>query len=80
MSTQEVIREIQSMPLKERLIIIEATLKLIMSDIRLIETSEKKLDSIEQVRQRRRNFTIKPFDLGEDVTFDRDLIYSERGI
>jgi len=80
MSTQEVITEIQSMSLKERLTIIEATLKLITNDINLIGKSNKKLDYIEKVRQRRRNFSIKPFDLGEDVSVDRDLIYSERGI
>jgi hypothetical protein len=80
MSTQEVITEIQSMSLKERLTIIEATLKLITDDISLLGKSNKELDYIEKVRQRRRNFTIKPFDLGEDLTVDRDLIYSERGI
>ena len=80
MSTQEVIREIQSMPLKDRLTIIEATLKLITNDIQLNETSERKLNSNNTLRQRRRNFAIKPFDLGEDIRVDRDLIYSERGI
>ena len=80
MSTQEVIIEIQSMSLKERLVIIETTLKLITNDINLLGKSKDELDYIEKVRQHRRNFTIKPFDLGEDVTVDRDLIYSERGI
>ncbi len=80
MSTQEVISLIQTMSLKERLTIIEATLKMITKDINLLRKSKKELDCIEKVRQRRRNFTIKPFDLGEDVTVDRDLIYSERGI
>lgn len=80
MSTQEVITEIQSMSLKDRLLIVETTLKLITNDISLLGKSNKKLDYIEKVRQRRRNFTIKPFDLGEDISVDRDLIYSERGI
>jgi len=80
MSTQQVIREIQSMPLSERLIIIEATLKLITKDIGLVETSEEGINLSDTLRQRRRNFRIKPFDLGEDVRVDRDLIYSERGI
>lgn len=78
MTTQEVITLIQSMSLKERLTIIEATLKLITKDINLLRMSKKELDYIEKVRQRRRNFTIKPFDLGEDVTVDRDMIYYER--
>lgn len=80
MSTQQVIREIQSMPLRERLIIIEATLKLITKDIVLVETSEEVINLSDTLRQRRRNFRIEPFDLGEDVRVDRDLIYSERGI
>lgn len=35
---------------------------------------------LEEIRCRRGNFTIKPFDLGQDVPIDRDQIYSERGI
>lgn len=80
MSTQEVITEIQSMSLKERMTIIKATLKLIMSEIIQLSKSKTDINAIEKIRQRRRNFTIKPFDLGEDVTIDRDQIYSERGI
>ena len=56
MSTQEVITEIQSMSLKERLTIIEATLNLITNDINLLGKSNKELDYIEKVRQRRRSF------------------------
>lgn len=80
MSTQEVIAEIQAMPLNERLTIIEATLKLITSEINQLSKSKTEIDAFEKIRQRRRNFTIKPFDLGENVTVDRDQIYSERGI
>jgi hypothetical protein len=79
-STHEVIAEIQSMSLKERLTIIEATVKLIMNGISVLGKSNKELNYIEKARQRRRNFRIKPFDLCEDVSVDRYLIYSERGI
>ena len=68
------------MQLKDRLTIFEATLKLITSDINYLRKTEKAIDTIDEIRHRRRNFTIKPFDLGEDVTVDRDQIYSERGI
>ncbi len=77
MSTQEIIAYIRAMPLKDRFAILEATLNLIKNDL---DKSQPELDQLELIRQRRRNFKIKPFDLGEDVSVDRDLIYSERGI
>lgn len=77
MSVQEIIAYIKSMPLKDRFAVLEATLNLIKNDI---NNSQPELEQIEEIRQRRRHFKIKPFDLGEDVTVDRDQIYSERGI
>ena len=73
MSTKEIIAHIESMPLKDRFAVLEATLNLIKNDF---NKSQPELDHIEDIRQRRRNFKIKPFNLGEDVTVDRDLIYS----
>lgn len=73
MSTKEIIACIESMPLKDRFVILEAILNLIKNDF---DKSQPELDRIEEIRQRRRNFKIKPFDLGEDATVDRDQIYS----
>jgi len=77
MSTKEIITYIESMSFKDRFAVLEATLNLIKNDF---QKSQPELDHIEEIRQRRRNFKIKPFNLGEDVTVDRDMIYSERGI
>jgi len=77
MSTKEIIAYIGSMPLKDRFVILEATLNLIKNDF---NKSQAELDQLEEIRQRRRNFKITPFNLGEDVTVDRDQIYAERGI
>ena len=74
MSTKEVIAYIESMPLKDRFAVLEATFNLIKNDF---NKSQSELDHIEEIRQRRRNFKIRPFNLGEDVTVDRDQIYSE---
>jgi len=68
------------MSLKKGLEIIETILKLIKNDINLSGQPKGDLDSLEKIRQRRQNFKIKPFDLGEHVTVDRELIYSERGL
>jgi hypothetical protein len=75
MSTKEIIAYIGSMPLKDRFAVFEATLNLIKNDF---DKSQAELDHIEEIRQRRRNFKIKPFNLGEDVTVDCDLIPSCR--
>jgi len=77
MSTKEIIAYIGSMPLKDRFAVLEATLNLIKNDF---DKSQAELDQLEVIRQRRRNFKIKPFNLGEDISVDRDQIYSERGI
>lgn len=77
MSTKEIITYIESMSFKDRFAVLEATLNLIKNDF---QKSQPELDHIEEIRQRRRNFKIKPFNLGEDITVDRDMIYSERGI
>lgn len=77
MSTKEIIAWIESLPLSDRFTILEATLNLIKNDF---NKSQPELDHIEEIRQRRRNFKIKPFNLGEDVAVERDQIYSERGI
>ncbi len=77
MSTKEIISYIESLPLSDRFAILEATFNLIKND--LIK-NQVTLNHLEEIRQRRRNFKIIPFDLGEDVAVDRDQIYAERGL
>jgi phospholipid N-methyltransferase len=77
MSTKEIIAYIESLPLSDRFAILEATFNLIKNDL---TKNQVTLNHLEEVRQRRRNFKIIPFDLGEDVAVDRDQIYAERGL
>ena len=79
MSTQEVISRIQSMPFSEQLIVMEEISKLIRKNINTIKSSDEEDKNKKDIRLRRRSFKIKAFDLGGDVTFDRNELYSERG-
>lgn len=75
MSTKEMILQIQSLPLTDRLIVIEEILKSIQGELQPSKSSNQN-----DVRRRRKSFKVKAFDLGGNVVIDRDEIYSERGI
>jgi len=77
MSTQQVIAQIQSMPLSERVAILEALVQSIKHETVL---SNKAKEHEEEIRRRRREFKIKGFHLGSDVVVDRDEMYAERGL
>jgi len=77
MSTQQVIAQIQSMPLSERFAILEALVQSIKHETVL---SNKEKEHREEIRRRRREFKIKTFDLGSEVIVDRDELYAERGL
>lgn len=77
MSTQQVITQIQSMPLSERVAILEALVQSIKHETVL---SNKDEEHREEIRRRRREFKIKGFHLGSEVIVDRDEMYAERGL
>jgi hypothetical protein len=77
MSTQQVIAQIQSMPLSERVAILEALVQSIKHETVL---SNKENEHQEEIRRRRREFKIEGFNLGSEVVVDRDELYSERGL
>jgi len=77
MSTQQVITQIQSMPLSERVAILEALVQSIKNDAML---TNKTKEHQEEIRRRRREFKIEAFDLGGEVIVDRDELYAERGL
>jgi hypothetical protein len=77
MSTQQVITQIQSMPLPERVAILEALVQSIKHEMTANSATKEHL---EEIRRRRREFKIKGFHLGSDVVVDRDEMYTERGL
>ncbi len=51
------------------------------SEANLYETPlDKSKEHKEQIRRRRREFKVEAFDLGGEVTIDRDDLYAERGL
>lgn len=77
MSAQQVITQIQSMPLFERVAILEALVQSIKDEVAL---PDKAKDQQEEIRRRRREFKVEAFDLGGEVIVDRDELYAERGL
>ncbi len=75
MSTKDFILKIQSLPLWERISVIEEILKSISAEVK----TSKRINNNE-VRLRRKSFKVEAFDLGGEVTVDRDEIYSQRGV
>ncbi len=65
---QVTIRQLQNISVAERLYLMEILLNSLKYDIKSTER---------QVRSKR--FTVRTFDLGQDVHADRDIIYAERG-
>ena len=77
MSTQQMIATIQSLPFSDQIAILEA----LVQSLKKEAVSEKKNHAHrEEFRRRRREFKVEAFDLVGEVTFDRDELYSERGL
>jgi len=70
MIAHETIRQLQNTSVAERLHLMEILLNSLKSDIKSTER---------QVRSKSKKFTVRTFNLGQDVHADRDIIYAERG-
>jgi len=80
MSTQEILSQVESMSLSERMAILEAIVSSIKAEIQDPEEEKRKAAEWEEVLRRRREFKVEGFHLGGDVHVDRDEIYAERGL
>jgi len=80
MSTQEILSQIESLSLSERMAVMEAILQSIKAEIKDPEEEKKKAAEWEEVLRRRREYKVEGFHLGGDVHVDRDEIYAERGL
>ncbi|MBF0406168.1 MAG: hypothetical protein HQM10_02355 [Candidatus Riflebacteria bacterium] len=70
MIVQETIGQLKNIPVEERLYLMEILLNSLKQDINnLKKKSRSKSDK----------FTVETFDLGQDISPDRDIIYAERG-
>jgi len=80
MLTQEILAQIATLPLAERMSVMEAFLQSLKPEIQDPEAEKKTAAEWEEVLRRRREFKVKGFHLGGDVHVDRDEIYAERGL
>lgn len=80
MSTQEILTQVGSLSLSERMALMEAILQSVKAEIEDPEAKRKAAEEWEEIRRRRREFKVKGFHLGGEVHVDRDEIYSERGL
>ncbi len=80
MSTQEILPHIGSLSLSDRMTLLEAILQSVKAEIEDPEAKRKAAEEWEEIRQRRKEFKVETFDLGEDVIVDRDEIYADRGL
>jgi hypothetical protein len=72
MIAHETIRELQNTSVAERIHLMEILLNSLKFDIK---------SKVRQVRSRSKSkkFTVRTFNLEQDVHADRDIIYAERG-
>lgn len=80
MSTQEILSQVGSLSLSDRMALLEAILQSVKAEIKDPEEEKKKAAEWEEVLRRRREYKVETFDLGEDVIVDRDEIYADRGL
>jgi hypothetical protein len=80
MSTQEILTQVGSLSLSERMALMEAILQSVKAEIEEPEAKRKAAEEWEEIRRRRKAFKVETFDLGEDVIVDRDEIYADRGL
>jgi hypothetical protein len=70
MIAQETIGQLQSISVGERLHLMEILLNSLRQDIKNMER---------KVQPELERFTVRTFDLGQEIHADRDVIYAERG-
>jgi len=80
MSTPEILAQVESLSLSERMAVMEAILQSIKAEIKDPEEEKKKAAEWEEVLRRRREFKVKAYHLGKDLKVDRDEMYAERGL
>ena len=71
MIDRETVKQIQQAPMEERFQLIELILQSLKEDMASKPTSEK---------PEFKRFRVRPFNLGQAVRVDREMIYAERGI
>jgi hypothetical protein len=72
MIAHETIRELQNISVAERIHLMEILLNSLKFDIKSAERQVRP-------RSKSKRFTVRTFNLGQDVHADRDIIYAERG-
>ncbi|MGE0083079.1 MAG: hypothetical protein AB7S75_01525 [Desulfococcaceae bacterium] len=70
MIAHETIRQLQSISVGERIHIMEILLNSLKRDIKSKER---------QIQPKLEKFTVRTFNLGQEIHADRDIIYAERG-
>ena len=70
MIAQEMIKQLQNAPLADRIQVIEV----------LLESLKHDIVSAEPRQTNPAPFRIRTFDLGRDISIDRDEMYAERGM
>jgi len=80
MSTQEILSQVEFMPLSERMAILEAIVHSIKAEVKNREEEKKKAAEWEEILRRRREFKVKAYHFGKDLKVDRDEMYAERGL
>lgn len=81
MSTQEILSQVESLSLAEKMSLLEALVQSLKTEAPLSGKSQEEEEAHrEEVRRRRREFKVKAFHLGSDVHVDRDELYAERGL
>ena len=80
MLTKEILAQIATLPLAERMSLMEAFVQSFKTESKDPEEEKKKAAEWEEVLRRRREFKVKGFHLGGDVHVDRNEIYAERGL
>ncbi len=80
MSTQEIISQVESLSLSERMALLEAILQSVKAEIKEPQEQKKTEERKQEIRRRRQAFKVRAFHLGGDVHVDRDEIYAERGL
>ena len=79
MSNQDVLSHVATMPLSNRIALVETILKSIKAEI--VETAQQRqADHKKDLIRRRKEFKVKAYHLGRDILVDRDEIYAERGL
>jgi len=80
MLTQKILAQIATLPLAERMSLMEAFVQSLKTANKTSEEKKKTAAEWEEIFRRRREFKVETFDLGEDVIVDRDEIYADRGL